>query len=83
MTIVPYTVGEQFVPLIAYGDAHLSDDELSSWNLLEEQVRLDAVQGEKFMHWDITDAYDEFAACEVTGLRGRCVTVNAVYVKTF
>lgn len=78
---VSYTLGAQFAPLIANADSsHLTDDEAHMFDSFEREVQRVAPEGYSFSHWAIdTDDYDEFAECEITGLRGACYRVDAIY----
>jgi len=78
---IPFTIGVQFAALIANGDATgLTGDEDDAFSIFETQVRLSPPDSYTFSHWSIdADARDEFAICDVTGLRGDCYAVEAVY----
>jgi hypothetical protein len=78
-----YSVGEQFAVYFAYGDeSGLNDDESVSTVGFENGVmQYDKPEGYRFGHWDITNECDEFALCEITELRGKCITINAVWLK--
>jgi len=78
---VSYTLGAQFAPLIANGDAsELTDDEAHGFDSFEREVQRVAPEGYSFSHWSIdTDDYNEFARCEVTDLLGACYRVDAIY----
>ena len=77
---IPYTLGDQFLGLIAYGEADtLTDEEAADFARLEREARSIAANGYEFAHWAITDERDEFARCEATDLHGACTTVEAVY----
>lgn len=78
---ISYDVGVQFAALIANGDATgLTGDEDDAFSAFETEARINPPDGYTFSHWSIdTDARDEFALCDVTGLRGECYVVEAVY----
>lgn len=78
---ISYTVGSQFAALIANGDATgLTGDEDDAFSIFETEARLSPPDGYTFSHWSIdTDSRDEFARCDVTGLRGECYAVEAIY----
>ena len=77
---IPYTLGDQFLSLIANGEADtLTDEEAAAFARLEREARSIAANGYEFAHWAITDDRDEFARCEATDLHGACTTVEAVY----
>ena len=77
---IPYTLGDQFLCLIANGEADtLTDEEAADFARLEREARSIAANGYEFAHWAITDERDEFARCEATDLHGACTTVEAVY----
>jgi hypothetical protein len=81
--IVPHTVGAQFAPLIANADSSgLDNDEVHAFAGFDQDARDAAPRGYTLGHYDVnTDSYDEFARCAVTGMRGACYQVNAVYFK--
>jgi hypothetical protein len=81
--LTQYTIGEQFASYLAYGDeSGLDDSEVTDFVGFENGINeYDKPEGYSFGHWDITEQTDEFALCEVTELRGRCIVVNAVWIK--
>ena len=81
--LTTYTIGEQFACYFVYGETDsLSDEEQGEIDSFENGItRFDKPEGFHFGHWDITDETEEFSLCEVTDLRGRCVKVNAVWIK--
>jgi hypothetical protein len=81
--IVPYTVGAQFAPLIANADSSgLDNDEVHAFAGFDQDARDAAPRNYTLSHYDIdTNSHDEFARCVVTGMRGACYQVNAVYFK--
>jgi hypothetical protein len=81
MNFMPYTLGTQFAAYVANGDFdHLSDEEKSQFDDLEQAARINAPEGHYFAHWSIqTDNHDEFTRCEATDLMGSCYQFDAVY----
>lgn len=82
--IISYTLGTQFASYVANGDFdHLSDEEKSQFDDLEQSARINAPEGYRFAHWGIEiDNRDEFARCEATDLMGDCCQFDAVYFET-
>lgn len=82
--IISYTLGTQFAAYVANGDFdHLSDEEKSQFDDLEQAARDNAPEGYSFAHWGIDiDNRDEFTRCEATDLMGDCCQFDAVYFET-
>ena len=78
-----YTIGEQFACFLAYGDeSGLEQGELIDFVGFENGINeYDKPSGFRFGHWDITEQTEEFTLCEVTELHGKCIVVNAVWIK--
>lgn len=80
--IVPYTIGDYFASLVVNGDlSGLTNEEVRLFDEFCETVKeRDAPSGYTFGHWAINDEeYDEFSVCEITGLRGPCCLLEAIY----
>jgi hypothetical protein len=82
--IISYTLGTQFASYVANGDFdHLSDEEKSQFDDLEQSARINAPEGYRFAHWGIEiENRDEFTRCEATDLMGDCCQFDAVYFET-
>lgn len=79
--VIECTIGQHFATLVEYGDTEgLTGREVRDFQAFEQSMRDNAPEGYIFGHWSIdTDDADEFAECEVTGLRGGCFRFDAVY----
>jgi hypothetical protein len=75
-----FIVGEQFLPYAINGDATgLEDNEELEFDAFSLAPYTNPPTGYRFSHWDTENDRDEFALCEVTGLRGACQPLIAVY----
>lgn len=81
VSVISYTLGEHFAPLVEYGEEEgLTPEELEDFAHLDRAAREETPDGCTFSHWSIdTDSREEFAQCEATGLRGVCLRFDAVY----
>lgn len=79
--VIECTIGQHFATLVEYGDTEgLTGREVRAFQAFEQSMRDNPPEGYEFTHWSIdTDDADEFAECEVTGLRGGCFRFDAVY----
>jgi len=84
---VNYTVAEHYLPYLINDDASgLEDDskelqELDGWMINTVEAAYDAPEGYKFSHFSYDDNVDEFGIDEVSGLRGRVTTIQAIFTK--
>jgi hypothetical protein len=82
---VNYTVAEHYLPYLINDDASGFDDrELESidgWVINTIEAAYDAPEGYKFSHFSYDDNVDEFGIDEVSGLRGRVTTIQALFTK--
>lgn len=75
-----FKVGEHFLPYAINGDATgLTDTEELEFDTFALMPHTNPPDGYSFGHWDTEDDRDEFGLCEVTGLRGACQPLTAVY----
>lgn len=80
---VTHTIGEHFLLALEYGHCDdLSVDEaraLVRWEACVMDGHTDNGEHWEFSHFDPSEDTDEFGLCEVSDMRGRTVTVRAVY----
>ena len=82
---VNYTIAEHYLPYLINDDASgLDDRELESidgWMINTIEAAYDVPEGYEFAHFSHDDNVDEFGVDEVSGLRGRVTTIQALFVK--
>ena len=84
---VNYTVAEHYLPYLINDDASGFEDdskemqELDGWMINTVEAAYDAPEGYKFSHFSYDDNVDEFGIDEVSGLRGRVTTIQALFTK--
>lgn len=82
---VDYTVAEHYLPYLINDDASgLDDNELENidgWVINTIEAAIDAPDGYEFAHFYHDDNVDEFGVDEVSGLRGRVTTIQALFTK--
>jgi hypothetical protein len=82
---VDYTIAEHYLPYLINDDASgLDDRELESidgWVINTIEAAYDAPEGYVFAHFSYDDNVDEFGIDEVSGLRGRVTTIQALFTK--
>jgi hypothetical protein len=82
---VDYTVAEHYLPYLINDDASgLDDRELESidgWMINTIEAAYDVPEGYEFAHFSHDDNVDEFGVDEVSGLRGRVTTIQALFTK--
>ena len=75
-----FMVNEHFLSYAINGDATgLEDNEELEFDAFSLAPYTNPPTGYRFSHWDTEDNREEFALCEVTGLRGACQPLTAVY----
>ena len=82
---IDYTVAEHYLPYLINGDSSgLEEDELSSidgWMINTIEAAYDVPEGYEFAHFSYDENLDEFGVDEVSGLRGRVTTIQALFVE--
>jgi hypothetical protein len=82
---VDYTVAEHYLTYLINGDSSgLEEDELENidgWVINTIEAAIDAPDGYEFAHFSHDDNVDEFGVDEVSGLRGRVTTIQALFIE--
>ena len=82
---VNYTIAEHYLPYLINDDASGFDDrELESidgWLINTIEAGYDVPEGYRFSHFSCDDNVDEFGIDEVSGLRGRVTTIQALFTQ--